>query len=101
MMNRIASGHRIARSTDDVVGGLVRGRKAVSRESQIDLPPVESESATSAPYLPTEPSSGGAVRIGRRQVPAVEVADHRRHRAGRIDAHTVADALPHGSLAGD
>ncbi len=44
--------------------------------------------------------SGGAVRVGRRQLAAVEVADHGRQRTRRVDAGAVSDALPHHPLAG-
>jgi hypothetical protein len=37
----------------------VRGPNEVSREPQIDLPLVESESATSAPYLTVELDQAG------------------------------------------
>ena len=45
MMNKIASGHKIVRSTVAMLGGEVRGRKALSRPVRI-----ESSAATSAPY---------------------------------------------------
>src|SRR4051794_12509153 len=97
--DRMATGHSTARRMDAVLWGP--GRNAACTDSRRPLL-VESAAVTSAPYTggkAAEPS-GGTVSVGPGQLAAVEVADERWYRAGRVDAGTVADALPHHPLAG-
>src|SRR6516165_6234292 len=96
----MASGHRADRNIVATLGAPVRGRNAASIQSRKPVR-VESASVTSAPYTGANREvSGGTVSVGGRQLAALEVADQRWDRAGRIDAGAVTDALPHHPLAG-
>src|SRR6516165_611363 len=96
----MAAGHSTDRNTIAVLGGMVRGRNAASIQSRKPVR-IESASVTSAPYTGASSEvSGGTVSVGCRQLAAIEIADQRRDRAGRIDAGAVTDALPHHPLAG-
>src|SRR5947209_6440879 len=113
----MATGHNTDRHIVAVLGGPLRGRKAARIQSPRPVR-VESAAVTSAPYTGRPPTmrppggrgggtsrlrgrggqsgnragkSGGTVGVGSGQLAAVEVADQRRDRAGRIDAGAVAD----------
>src|SRR5260370_28795124 len=87
--DRMAAGHKTDRNIVAVLSAPVRGRR------------IESAAVTSAPYTgPAREVSGGTVGVGAGQFAGVQIADQRRHRARRIDAGAVADALPHHPLAG-
>src|ERR1700704_1773384 len=91
--DKMAAGHKTDRSIVAVLIAPVRGRR------------VESAAVTSAPYTRARKRlkaqlSGGTVGVGAGQFAGVQIADQRRHRARRIDAGAVTDALPHHPLAG-
>src|ERR1700747_2202909 len=94
--DRMAAGHSADRTTVAVLRGPVRGRNAASSQSRGPVR-VESAAVTSAPYTGgTGPEvSGGTVRVGCRQLAAVEVADQRRDRARRIEGRAAGPALAH------
>src|SRR5207302_3870809 len=85
----MANGHNADRTIVAVLGAPVRGRNAASSQSRRPVR-VESAAVTSAPYTAGRPrNSGGTVGVGPGQLAAVEIADQRRDRAGRIDAGAV------------
>src|SRR5271166_6573506 len=123
----MATGHSADRNIVAALGALVRGRNAARTQSRRPVR-VESAAVTSARYTGgsarrrcgrvagevwVPPAlrgragqsggsevSGGTVGVGCGQLAAVEIADQRRDRTGRIDAGAVTDALPHHPLAG-